>query len=89
MKKIAGVFLGSAVAFMATTVSWAADPVKIGYIDPLSGPFAATGTEGLAGYQFSAEELVNKKGGVLDGQMFEIIPFDNKVSPKEFLSSFR
>ncbi|HBN30540.1 MAG TPA: branched-chain amino acid ABC transporter substrate-binding protein, partial [Rhodobacteraceae bacterium] len=29
--------------------------------------------------------MVNAKGGVLGGQMFEIVPFDNKVSPKESL----
>ena len=55
------------------------------FIDPLSGPFAATGNQGLAQYKFAAEELVNKQGGVLDGQNFEIVAFDNKISPKESL----
>ncbi|MFC3118088.1 ABC transporter substrate-binding protein [Jhaorihella thermophila] len=59
--------------------------IKIAFIDPLSGPFAATGTDGLHQYEFAAEELVNKKGGVLGGKKFEIVPFDNKISPKESL----
>ena len=61
------------------------DAVKIAFIDPLSGPFAATGKQGLAQYEFAAGELVNKNGGVLDGAMFEIVPFDNRISPKESL----
>jgi branched-chain amino acid transport system substrate-binding protein len=36
-------------------------------------------------YEFAADELVNKKGGVLGGDMFEIVAFDNKISPKESL----
>ncbi len=62
-----------------------AENIKIAFIDPLSGPFAATGTNGLHQYEYAAEELVNKEGGVLDGQMFEIVGFDNKISPKESL----
>ncbi|WP_170937265.1 MULTISPECIES: branched-chain amino acid ABC transporter substrate-binding protein [Rhodomicrobium] len=63
----------------------AADPIKIGFIDPLSGPFATTGENGLAEFKFAAERLVNEKGGVLGGRNFEIVPFDNQVSPKETL----
>lgn len=63
----------------------AADPIKIGFIDPLSGPFATTGENGLAEFKFAADRLVNEKGGVLGGRMFEMVPFDNQVSPKETL----
>ena len=62
-----------------------AENIKIAYIDPLSGPFAATGTNGLHQYEFAAEKLVNEEGGVLGGMNFEIVAFDNKVSPKESL----
>jgi branched-chain amino acid transport system substrate-binding protein len=62
-----------------------AENIKIAFIDPLSGPFASTGTNGLHQYEFAAETLVNAKGGVLDGDMFEIVAFDNKTSPKESL----
>ena len=62
-----------------------AENVKIAFIDPLSGPFASTGTNGLHQYEFAAETLVNANGGVLGGQKFEIVGFDNKISPKESL----
>jgi branched-chain amino acid transport system substrate-binding protein len=62
-----------------------AENVKIAFIDPLSGPFASTGTNGLHQFEFAAEYMVNADGGVLDGQNFEIVAFDNKISPKESL----
>ena len=76
--------LGLAIAAFSASAALAGT-IKIAFIDPLSGPFAATGKQGLAQYQFAAEELVNKKGGVLNGDTFEIVPFDNKISPKESL----
>jgi branched-chain amino acid transport system substrate-binding protein len=60
-----------------------ADTIKIAYIDPLSGPFAATGENGLQQFKFAADHL-NRAGGVL-GQKFEVIGYDNKVSPQEAL----
>ena len=62
----------------------AADPVRIAFIDPLSGPFAAVGSSGLKQFQFTANEI-NKAGGVLGGRKLEVIGFDNKISPKESL----
>ncbi len=76
---------GALLSAMMGTAAFAADAVKIAFIDPLSGPFATTGTNGLAEWRFAAEELVNEKGGVLGGQKFEIVEFDNKISPKESL----
>ncbi|WP_137699579.1 branched-chain amino acid ABC transporter substrate-binding protein [Marimonas lutisalis] len=84
MKSIKKLALGVAVAGLAATGALA-ENVKIAFIDPLSGPFAATGTNGLHQYEFAAEKLVNEKGGVLGGTNFEIVPFDNKISPKESL----
>jgi len=62
-----------------------AENIQIAFIDPLSGPFAGTGTNGLAQYEFAADQLVNQQGGVLGGDMFEIVSFDNKMSGKESL----
>lgn len=76
---------GAVFATMSAFSVQAADVVKIGFIDPLSGPFASTGTNGLAQYQYAADALVNEKGGILDGVKFEIVPYDNKISPKESL----
>lgn len=70
---------------VAGVASARAEPVKIAYIEPLSGPFAGTGESGLAEFRFAADTLVNAEGGVLGGRAFEIVPFDNKLSPKESL----
>ena len=78
--RLAAVFAAGLVAFPA----FAADPVRIAFIDPLSGPFAAVGTSGLRQFQFTADEI-NKAGGVLGGRKLVVIGFDNKVSPKESL----
>lgn len=49
--------------------------VKLGFIDPLSGPFAAVGQNQLRSWQFVAER-VNR--GNTAGVKFEIVPFDNQ-----------
>ena len=80
LKKIfISVFLGG--LFFCSTLF--ADNVKIAFIEPLSGPYAASGSQGLAQFKFVAEDQINKKGGVLGGRNFEIIGFDNKLSAKE------
>ena len=63
----------------------AADAVRLAFIDPLTGPFATSGYSGLRMFEYAAENLVNKKGGVLGGRQFEIVPLDNQISPKESL----
>lgn len=75
----------SALSLLIGASAAFAENIKIAFIDPLSGPFASTGTNGLHQWQFAADHLVNEKGGVLDGDMFEIVAFDNKISPKESL----
>ena len=74
-----------AVAMVAGLATHAtpADPIKIAFVDPLSGPFAATGENGLNQFKYAAE-AINKSGGML-GRQLEIVGFDNKVSPQESL----
>ena len=62
---------------------WPKIPLKIGYIDPLSGGGASVGEKGLKTFQFLADEL-NAKGGDR-GKQVEIVPFDDKVNPQESL----
>ena len=83
IKRALGLSAALAVALSATAAF--AEDIKIAFIDPLSGPFAATGTNGLHQFQFAADHLVNEQGGVLGGQTFEVVGFDNKISPKESL----
>lgn len=68
---------------LSAPVAQAADPIRMAFIDPLSGPFAATGTNGLKEFEFYAG-LINEAGGVL-GRKIEIVPFDNKATPAESL----
>ncbi|MEW6689730.1 MAG: branched-chain amino acid ABC transporter substrate-binding protein [Pseudomonadota bacterium] len=66
----------------------AQQPIKIAYIDPLSGPFANVGEQGLAEFRFAVDRI-NKAGGVLGGRKLEVIGFDNKVSPQEALNQLK
>ena len=75
--------VAAAVLGAGSMSAQAADTIRMAFIDPLSGPFAATGTNGLKEFQFFAEQI-NKKGGVL-GKQLEVVGFDNKISPKESL----
>jgi branched-chain amino acid transport system substrate-binding protein len=63
----------------------AAQTVKIAFVDPLSGPFAAVGQNILKHFQ-QAAEIVSVKQLAGPGIKFEIVPFDNKGSPQESLT---
>jgi branched-chain amino acid transport system substrate-binding protein len=84
MIKSARLAAAAALAVAGSAAS-AQEPIRIAFIDPLSGPFAATGSNGLINWEFAVDHLVNEEGGVLDGREFEVVPFDNKISPKESL----
>ena len=75
-------------AALASTAAFgqSGETVKIGFIDPLSGPFANVGQNQLKSWQFSAEQT-NKKNAA--GVKFEFVPFDNKASPQESLNSLK
>jgi branched-chain amino acid transport system substrate-binding protein len=82
---------GTTVAASAALVSGlafaqAGQTVKIGFIDPLSGPFANVGQNQLKSWQFIAEQF-NKKN--VAGVKFEFVAFDNKGSPQESLNSLK
>ena len=67
------------LAMAAGTAS--ADTIKIGVNEPLTGPFAASGTYVVNGAKIAADEI-NAKGGVL-GRKLELIIEDNKSNPTE------
>ncbi|RMF37528.1 MAG: twin-arginine translocation signal domain-containing protein, partial [Alphaproteobacteria bacterium] len=61
----------------------AGEPIKIGFLAPLTGPVAAWGKPGLDGCQIWAER-VNAAGGVMlsDGaHPIEFIGYDNEYDP--------
>ncbi|MGH7354266.1 MAG: ABC transporter substrate-binding protein, partial [Candidatus Rokuibacteriota bacterium] len=71
--------LGALVAL--ADVARAQSPVKIGVIQPLSGPVAASGNYVRMGAEI-ARDWLNAKGGVL-GRKVELVIEDNKSDPKE------
>src|SRR5262249_13491552 len=58
-----------------------AQTIKIGVNEPLTGPFAASGTYVVNGAKIAADEI-NAKGGVL-GKKIELVIEDNKSNPTE------
>jgi branched-chain amino acid transport system substrate-binding protein len=70
--------VGFATGF-ATLAS--AQTIKIGVNEPLTGPFAASGSYVVNGAKIAADEI-NAKGGVL-GKKLELVIEDNKSNPTE------
>ncbi|WP_264050628.1 ABC transporter substrate-binding protein [Methylobacterium flocculans] len=58
-----------------------AQAIRIGVNEPLTGPFAASGTYVVNGARIAADEI-NAKGGVL-GKKLELVVEDNKSNPTE------
>ncbi|MFL1407078.1 branched-chain amino acid ABC transporter substrate-binding protein [Marinobacter sp. M1N3S26] len=82
--KKTGVFTGTMIglSMAISSITYAQDgPIRIAYIEPLSGPFANVGDAGLKHFRFIAEKM-NEQGGIM-GRDIEIVPMDNKQSPSE------
>lgn len=81
------------MALTVATAGWAqtkaapAKTVKIAFIDPQSGLMAPVGTNILRSYQLVAE-IANRENWA-KGVKFEIVPFDNKLSPQESLNALK
>jgi branched-chain amino acid transport system substrate-binding protein len=58
----------------------AADPIKIGMVAPLTGPFAESGRYQIQGAKLAADEI-NKGGGVLGRQLELVIEDDQSTNP--------
>ena len=85
-----GTFIrASALAAATALISFGAlaQSIKVAYIDPLSGPFANVGEQGLAEFRFAVERI--NASGILGKQKLEVVPFDNKVSPQESLNQLK
>jgi branched-chain amino acid transport system substrate-binding protein len=75
------------LACVGAGASRAQDTIKIGYVDPFSGPFASGGDEFLKVFAYILQK-VNGDGGAL-GKKFEIVPFDDKLQPAEALIALK
>ena len=73
---------------LAAVSARGADPVKLGLIEPFSGPIAAVGRDTLQIFEFFANE-VNRRGGVLGGRHLEIVPLDNAMNAEKTTQQLR
>lgn len=78
--------LGSAGLGAVAVAAWpgralAAEPIKVGVLQPFSGGLEALGEQGGQATRLALEEA-NAAGGVLGGRQFEIIRADTKTDPK-------
>ncbi len=74
------------VLVLAVFLAWPAaaqqaEPIKIGVIQPLSGPVAASGNYVRMGAEI-ARDWINAQGGIL-GRPIQLLIEDNKSDPKE------
>jgi len=61
-------------------IARAADPIKVGVLQPLSGGLENLGQQGVQGTQLAIEEA-NEAGGVL-GRQFDLVIADDRTDPK-------
>jgi branched-chain amino acid transport system substrate-binding protein len=79
--------LGAAAATALLGSAWAqqGQPVKIGLLATLEGPFAAGGADGMRG----AELAVKQRGGVVAGRKIEIIKASSDAKPDVAVNATR
>ncbi|MCU0929060.1 MAG: ABC transporter substrate-binding protein, partial [Burkholderiaceae bacterium] len=83
-RRLFGLTVGAALV-LGSTVAFAqkGETVKVAWIDPLTGLMAPVGQNQIKSFQFMAEYFSkNNPAGV----KFEMVPFDNKLSPAESLN---
>lgn len=67
------------VSIVAATAAYAADPIKVGVVTPLSGSYAPIGKQVRWGAELAVKEI-NAAGGV-NGRQFELLFEDEEASP--------
>lgn len=78
--------LGAAALWALAGGAWAqGQPVKIGLLATLEGPFAAGGADGMRG----AELAVKQRGGVVAGRKIEIIKASSDAKPDVAVNATR
>lgn len=76
------------LSLLAASLAWSApassETLRVAYIDPLSGPFAAVGQNIFNSYQFIIDKANREKWA--GEHKLEMTGFDNKASPQESLN---
>jgi branched-chain amino acid transport system substrate-binding protein len=87
MKTTTRLIAAAALAACAMTAhAQKGETVKIAHIDPLSGLMGPVGTNQLKSFQFFAEKFSKTNPA---GVKFEMVSFDNKLSPAESLNALK
>ncbi|TSE34238.1 branched-chain amino acid ABC transporter substrate-binding protein [Tepidimonas charontis] len=76
-------------AAAAANAPLAGQTVKIAWIDPLSGLMAPVGSNQVRSFQFFAEKFSGPNPYNPAGVKWEVVPFDNKLSPAESLTALQ
>lgn len=64
---------------LPSPAAWANDPVKIGFVTSVTGPYADLGAQAIRAARFAVEQA-NAAGGI-DGRTIEIEVLDNEAKP--------
>jgi branched-chain amino acid transport system substrate-binding protein len=78
------IIAAAALLFLAVGHATAAEPIKIGWFGPLSGPASLLGQDSLRGTQFAIKQ-VNAAGGI-NGRQVTLISYDDRTDKKEAVS---
>ncbi len=73
------------IVFVFSALAFAADPVKVGVVYPLTGPIAATGKYMVAGVEI-ARDKINAEGGIL-GRPVQLFVEDGANDPAQSVSA--
>lgn len=85
--RLAAAILAVSAALAAPAAVAQPDTVKIAWIDPLSGMMAPLGQNMVRSWQYLAG-VANQQKWAGDIR-FEVVPFDNKLSPQESLTALK
>src|ERR1700741_551148 len=77
-RRLVGALAASAAALSAPPLAWAADPLKIGLILPLTGPFASTGRQ----IEAACRLYIARNGDTVAGRKVELIVKDDTGAPE-------
>ncbi len=89
-RRLFGLIVGSSLALVSASVfAQKGETVKIAWIDPLSGLMAPVGQNQVRSFQFFADKFNNDPKLNPAGVRFEIVSFDNKLSPTESLTALK
>ena len=83
--------LACAAALLCAPLAHAADPapIKVAFIDQLSGPLSNVGEQFLANLKLGIDDANAQPQGVLNGARYELTTYDNKLSAQDSLSALQ